>query len=92
MSVRPRATDEARVIQVIETISNRGAGTLDDPCRPVKQYWDFDGKFLAEFDPCLPNEDTKDIRYINRMKREKSIASQNIAQSDLIQVLEKRTE
>lgn len=71
MSVRPRATDEARVIQVIETISNRGAGTLDDPCRPVKQYWDFDGKFLAEFDPCLPNEDTKDIRYINRMKREK---------------------
>lgn len=49
--VRPRGTDSARVIQVIETKSLRGVGTEEDPCRLVTQYWDFDGDLLAENDP-----------------------------------------
>jgi len=52
ITVRPRGTDSARVIQVIETKSLRGIGTNDDECRVVTQYWDFDGKLLAEYDPC----------------------------------------
>ncbi|MFQ9465338.1 MAG: hypothetical protein ACLRWB_00240 [Gallintestinimicrobium sp.] len=35
----------ARVIQVIETKADRG------PAREVTQYWDLDGKLLAEVDP-----------------------------------------
>lgn len=48
----PRGTDGARVIQVIETKALRGEGTETDECRIVTQYWDFDGKMLAENDPC----------------------------------------
>lgn len=48
---RPRGTDSARVIQVIETIALRGSGSnLEDPVRYVKQYWSLDGKKLAERD------------------------------------------
>ena len=47
-AVRPRGTDSARVIQVIETKSLEGVGTEDDPCRQKIQYWDFSGKLLAE--------------------------------------------
>lgn len=43
----------ARVIQVIETISVRGKGTVNDPMRPVRQYWSFDGKLLADDDEVL---------------------------------------
>ncbi len=50
-TVRPRGTDNARVISVIETKSLRGTGTEEDPCRIVTQYWDFDGTKLAEEDP-----------------------------------------
>jgi len=49
-TARPRGVDGARVIQVIETEAMRGAGTEDDPCRIVHQYWDFDGNLLAEAD------------------------------------------
>lgn len=48
---RPRGTDLARVIQVIETKALRGEGTEEDLCRIVTQYWDFNGKLLAEHDP-----------------------------------------
>lgn len=51
--VRPRGTDSARVIQVIETKSIRGTGTNEDLCRIVTQYWDFEGNLLAENDPCI---------------------------------------
>lgn len=51
-TARARGTDFARVIQVIETVSVRGKGTEEDMCRPVKQYWSFDGELLAENDPC----------------------------------------
>lgn len=48
--VRPRGTDSARVIQVIETKAIRGVGVEKDPVREVTQYWDLDGNFLAEMD------------------------------------------
>ena len=52
MSIRPRGTDGARVIRVIDTVALRGEGTEKDKCRQVKQYWDFKGNLLAENDPC----------------------------------------
>lgn len=51
MSARPRGTDSARVIQVIQTTALRGTGVDEkDPCRRVIQYWSLDGKLLAERD------------------------------------------
>lgn len=52
-TVRPRGTDKAKVIKVIQTKSLRGAGTEDDVCREVVQYWDFKGNLLAENDPSI---------------------------------------
>jgi len=48
---RPRGTDNAKVIQVICTESIRGYVTNSDMVRVVTQYWDFEGKLLAERDP-----------------------------------------
>jgi hypothetical protein len=45
---------EARVIQVIEVKSPCGRGTEDDPNRIVTQLFSFDGKLIAEEDPCGP--------------------------------------
>ena len=54
--VRPRGTDSAKVIKVIETKAIKGLGTEADPSRIVTQYWSLDGDFLAENDTeyCLP--------------------------------------
>ena len=54
--VRPDGTKSAKIIQVIETVAKRGLGTEKDPVREVTQYWDLDGKFLAEMDVehCVP--------------------------------------
>ena len=49
-NARPRGTDSARVIQVIETKSLLGSGTKEDPIRWAYQYWDFNGKLLASHD------------------------------------------
>lgn len=57
MMVRPSGTNSARVIQVIETMALRGEGTENDKCREVKQYWDFEGKLLAESDPCAKEKE-----------------------------------
>nr|DAJ71523.1 MAG TPA: hypothetical protein [Caudoviricetes sp.] len=54
---RPRGTDSARVISVIETQALRGNGTDEDKCRTVTQYWDFNGKLLAEYDPCTKEKE-----------------------------------
>lgn len=59
-TVRPRGTDSAKVIQVIETKSIRGAGTEKDLSREVTQYWSLDGKILAEHDPCTTNCETQE--------------------------------
>lgn len=54
--VRPRGTDSARVIQVIETRSLKGSGTDGDPVRAIKQFWDLDGSLIAESDPFIAEE------------------------------------
>lgn len=54
---RPKGTDSAKVIKVIETQSLRGSGTKEDNCRVVTQYWDFDGNLLAENDPCIKEKE-----------------------------------
>ena len=46
-TARPRGTDSARVIQVIETKALEGFGTEDDVCRITTQYWSLDGELLA---------------------------------------------
>lgn len=46
----PRGCDNARVEQVIVTRALKGAGTENDPCREVIQYWTLDGKLLCEKD------------------------------------------
>lgn len=52
-----RGTDSAKVISVIETKALRGIGTEENPCRIVKQYWDFDGNLLAENDFCAKEKE-----------------------------------
>lgn len=46
----PRGCDKAEVIAVIKTTALKGAGTENDPCREVIQYWDFEGNLLAQND------------------------------------------
>lgn len=47
---------EAKVIQVIQTVSLRGDGESDlTMMRHVTQYWSMDGSLLAESDPCAEN-------------------------------------
>lgn len=46
-TARPRGTDSAEVVSVVKTQALIGAGTEDDPCRIVTQYWSLDGKLLA---------------------------------------------
>lgn len=48
--VRANGAKSAKVIQVIETKSERGLGIERDPVREVTQYWALDGKLLAERD------------------------------------------
>ena len=55
-TARPRGTDSARVISVIETKALRGAGTREDLCREVIQYWDLEGNLLAENDPFITDD------------------------------------
>lgn len=54
-TTRPRGTDEARVIQVIQTKSLLGKGIEKDPARYIYQYWDFKGKLLAKYDTLTEN-------------------------------------
>ena len=48
--VRPRGTDNAKVIQVIKTTSILGTGIEKAPVRYIYQYWDFKGNLLAKHD------------------------------------------
>ena len=59
-TVRPRGTDSAKIIEVIETKSIRGYGTEEDISREVTQYWSIDGKLLAECDPCAINHEIQE--------------------------------
>ncbi len=50
-TARPRGTDSAKVISVIETRAMAGRGTEEDPVRELIQYWSFNGELLAVNDP-----------------------------------------
>lgn len=54
--VRPRGTDKAKVIQVIQTKSIIGLGTIKDPVRTIYQYWDFEGELLAYKDTYVKSD------------------------------------
>lgn len=54
-TVRPRGTDKAKVIQVIQTESMLGRGIPEDPVRIIYQYWDFKGNLLAKNDTLKNN-------------------------------------
>lgn len=49
-TARPRGTDNAKIIKIIQTKSLIGRGTKEDPARFIYQYWDFKGNLLAEND------------------------------------------
>ena len=55
-AARPRGTDSAKVISVIETRSLRGTGLGGDFCREVIQYWNLEGNLLAENDSFNPDD------------------------------------
>lgn len=55
-TVRPRGTDNAKVIKVIKTESLIGRGIPEDPVRQIYQYWDFKGNLLAKHDTLDDNE------------------------------------
>lgn len=61
-TARPRETDSAKVIQVIQTTSLAGRGTPDDPSRLVTQHWDFDGCLIAKYDPHLEESISESLR------------------------------
>ena len=56
--IEPNATRNAKIIEVIETVSTRGNG-VDTIHREVIQYWSKDGVLLAEHDPCKDNDKVK---------------------------------
>lgn len=49
--VRPTGANRARIETLIVTEAKRGAGTPDDLCRIVREYWTLDGVKVAEYDP-----------------------------------------
>lgn len=46
--IEARRLDGVEVKEVIVTKVLRGTGEMKDPNRHVYQYWDLDGRFLAE--------------------------------------------
>lgn len=52
---KPNGIESIKVIRVIETRAEIGAGTEKDPVRVATQYWDFEGNLLTVIDPfsCL---------------------------------------
>lgn len=52
--------DTVRIMQVIETTNaRRGEGVEGDPIRVLTQYWDMEGRLLAEVDPLKKGDEFK---------------------------------
>lgn len=47
MNARPRGTDQAKLVTLIETSALCGYGSAGDPCYIQRQYWSLDGKLVA---------------------------------------------
>lgn len=54
-----KGTDSAKVVQVIRTVALKGAGTDDDPCRLIAQYWTLNGRLICEEDASICREDSE---------------------------------
>lgn len=50
-----KGVDSVKVLPVIETRTTIGTGTDTDLFRQLIQYWDLEGRLLAEYDPCSAN-------------------------------------
>ena len=48
LGIEMRTPQKVELIEVIHTEATRGNGTNENPVRIVHQYWDKDGKLLAE--------------------------------------------
>ena len=48
--------DDLEFVKVVKVTLLKGKGTTEEPCRNVFQYWDMDGNFLFEVDPCNETE------------------------------------
>ena len=48
MITRPRGTDSAKLVTLIETTALAGTGTRDDPLYVRHQYWTPNGELIAE--------------------------------------------
>ncbi len=45
------------IVKMVRVMWPRGAGTEDDPCRTVPQYYDFDGNLIWENDQWAVNNE-----------------------------------
>ena len=48
MKIKKEPPQQVKLVEVIQVITSRGAGTKDDPVRKIIQYWSKQGTLLAE--------------------------------------------
>jgi hypothetical protein len=59
----------AKLIQVIESVENKGLGIPENPIRNVTNYFSLDGELLASEDPFIPfNEMVDAISFMNEVQ------------------------
>ena len=51
-----KSLDGVEIISVVKINLSIGTGTNGDMCRDVTQYWDLEGNFITEVDPCNVTE------------------------------------
>lgn len=51
-----KSLDGVEIISVVKINLTKGSGTNGDMCRDVTQYWDLEGNFITEVDPCNVTE------------------------------------
>lgn len=60
-----------KMVEVIEVTSTAGEGTPESPSRLVRQYWDKEGKWLANVDPW-----EKEKKKLERKQNDKQVQPQ----------------
>lgn len=48
MRIKKESPQQVKLVEVIQVITSRGAGTKEDPVRKLVQYWSKQGILLAE--------------------------------------------
>lgn len=46
--MKAKGIERAKMVEVIKTRTVKGDGTPEDPVRSVVQYWEKDGRLIAE--------------------------------------------